>query len=174
VGVVRRLRQGLRALFAFAQRVDTALPEATLSAAQLTLFRRMQRSEQIHAVNVLRELLAQAEPTPDDLAVVALLHDVGKVRHPLRVWSKTLGVLLRVFMPGLFQRWSRGNVRNPLQRACIVMTQHPVWGAELVAEAGATEPVVWLVEHHADSPASWQDHPHRPFLERLQQADDAH
>jgi len=168
-----RLRQGIRALLAFARPVDYTLPAQYLTGSQLELFRRMQRSEQQHGVNVLRDVLDQESSTVGDLAVAALLHDIGKVQQPLPVWSKTLAVLVRALLPARFERWSRGNIANRLQRGCIVMVRHPAWGGELAAQSGVSESALWLISHHADPLAQWRDHPHCALLERLQRADNA-
>src|SRR4051812_31589967 len=110
--VAIRLRQGLRALFAFTRPVDDALADAYLSPAQRPLFRRMRRGEQLHSLNVLRAVLAQADETPPALAAAALLHDVGKSRYPLRLWQKSIAVLVRAVLPTLFVRLSADDPRN--------------------------------------------------------------
>ncbi len=172
MAAAQRLKQGLRALLAFSRPVDWDLAAETLSPDLMTLFRRLKRSEQLHSLNVLRGVLAQGS-APHDLRVAALLHDVGKTRYPLAVWQKTFAVLLRAFVPALFNRWSAaGSPANPLQRPCIVSTQHPAWSAEIVAEIGASETALWLIAHHADPVERWAQHPAVHLLRRLQQADD--
>jgi hypothetical protein len=174
---IQRLRQGFRALFAFAQPVELELAASYLTPELLELFQRMRRGEQLHSLNVLRTVLTQRSGAPDiippELAVAALLHDVGKSRYPLAVWQKTLAVLVRAFAPATFKRLSKGDPRRVFERPFVVYVQHPAWSAELVAEAGAAPVAVWLVEHHADPPDRWQDDARVPLLKRLQRADDA-
>jgi hypothetical protein len=172
MAAAQRFRQGIRGLLAFTHTVDYDLAALYLNNRQLDLFRRMSRSEQLHSLNVLRTLLDDGG-VPDDLAVAALLHDVGKVRYPLAIWQKTLAVILRAVAPRLFDRWGQREAANPWQRACVVQLQHPAWSAELAAQAGASESALWLIAHHADSPAIWQNHPNVHLLKRLQGADDA-
>jgi hypothetical protein len=167
-----RFGQGVRALLAFTQSVEVALAEQYLNPPLLRLFQQLKRNEQLHSLNVLRDVLAQGE-TPLDLAVAALLHDVGKIRYPVAVWQKTIAVAVRELFPAQFVRWSQGDPRNPWQRAFVVYVQHPVWSAELLAEAGASERACWLSAHHAESVAQWQTHPYAGLLQRLQQADDS-
>lgn len=167
-----RIRQGLRALFAFSRPIDADLAEQKLTPELLRLFRAMRRSEQQHSLNVLRTLMAQGS-VPDDLAVAALLHDAGKSRYPFPVWQKTLVVLVRAFAPGLFQRLSSGSESNWLQRPFVLSEHHPAWSAEQVAAAGGSERAVWLVAHHADAPEQWAGHPHVGLLITLRAADDA-
>src|SRR4051812_25423001 len=96
--VVYRLQQGVRALFAFSQPVEISLAERYLSPSLMALFQQMDRGEQLHSLAVLRDVLAQGD-TPNDLAVAALLHDVGKSRYPIGVWQKTLAVMVRALVP---------------------------------------------------------------------------
>lgn len=172
MAAVQRFRQGLRALLAFAQPVDEVLASEYLPPKQLALFKSMRRSEQLHSLNVLRLLLAQG-PTPPDLATAALLHDVGKSRYPFPVWQKTMVVLVRAFAPAFFRRLSAGDEHRFWVRPFAVSARHPAWSARMLAAAGASERAIWLVEHHADSTALWDGHPHLHLLKRLKAADDA-
>jgi hypothetical protein len=167
-----RLRQGLRALFAFSQTVDYALASRYLSAPLLEAFRHMLVSEQLHSLHVLRLLQAGGVPS-DHLAVAALLHDVGKSRYPLAVWQKTLAVLVRAFLPPLARRWNAGSPHNLIQRPFVVAAHHPVWSAEIAADAGASADAVWLIAHHQDDAERWRDHALYYELQQLQAADDA-
>jgi hypothetical protein len=166
-----RIRQGVRALLAFSLQVDDAAAAQILSPQQMALFKRMSRSEQYHSLNVLQSAQKRGD-VPHDLAVAALLHDAGKIRYPLAVWQKTLAVLVRGLFPRQFFRWSEGCAAHFLIRPFAVAMQHPVWSAQLLAEAGASERVLWLVEHHQDEVDRWRDHPYYDLLKWLQAADD--
>ncbi len=167
---VYRIGQGIKALFAFSQPVDVELAARYLSPALMNLFNRFDRGEQLHSLAVLRDVLAVGE-TPDDLAMAALLHDVGKTRYPIGVAQKSLVVIVRALMPTLYQRWGQGNPLNLWQRPFVVYEQHPAWSAELLAQAGAGEAAQWLAAHHADPLDQWRGHEHVDLLRRLQQAD---
>jgi len=169
--MVYRLQQGLRALLAFSQPVDWALVERYLSTRLLTLFRQMDRGEQLHSLGVLRIVLAQGD-TPPDLAVAALLHDVGKSRYPIGVAQKTLAVLVRAVVPSAYMRWSKGNPLNLWERPFVVYEQHPQWSAELLREAGASEMACWLAAHHAEPLETARTPTQLEWLKRLKQADD--
>lgn len=167
-----RLRQGLQALFAFTRPIDLDLASSYLSPGLLGLFNSLNRGEQLHSLNVLAEVLAQGD-TPSDLAVAALLHDVGKSRYPLVVWQKTLAVLVRAAVPGLSSRWSKGDAANLFQRPFVVYECHPAWGADMLRQAAASDTACWLVEHHADPLEKWSSHRYAALLKRLQEADDS-
>jgi hypothetical protein len=170
---MHRIKQGGRALLAFAQPLDIALVQQTLSPVQMTLFQSLQRAEQLHSINVLRDVLAQADSTPHDLAAAALLHDCGKSRYALAIWQKTLVVLVRTFIPPL-EKLLRREDRLTFWRAPFVVQQyHPAWGAQMLTEIGASPRLIWLVAHHGDPLAQWQDHPDIDLLARLKKADDA-
>ncbi|MBL8133610.1 MAG: HD domain-containing protein [Anaerolineae bacterium] len=167
----RRLGQGLRAMFAFAQPLDLTPAQTYLADDLLALLRRMKRSEQIHSLRVLRDLLAEG-PVNGDLGTAALLHDAGKARYPLAIWQKTLAVLVRTFLPRLFDRLSRGDPRRLLERPFVVAVEHPAWSAELAGAAGATGGAIWLIAHHQDDARQWSEHAPYADLLRLQRADD--
>lgn len=159
-------------MFAFALPVDLDLAALTLTPSQLALFRQMTRGEQLHSLNVLRDVQVQGA-TPPDLAVAALLHDVGKSRYPMRVWQKTLVVLVRRFAHKTYLKLCRSHEQNWFARPFVVAQYHGVWGAELLAQAGASALTIWLVAHHDRNPDQFRDHPDHAWLLRLQQADAA-
>jgi hypothetical protein len=171
--VLQRIEQGLRALFAFSQALDYSLAERYLDEKQMALFRRMAKSEQLHSLNVLRDVLAQEATTPQDLAVAALLHDAGKSRWKLTVWQKTISVLVKKFLPVLDERLCEESGLNVWTAPFVVRRHHPKWSGELLAEIGSSEGAVWLASHHAENPEQWRDSSYYPLLLRLQSADNA-
>ncbi len=169
---VARLRQGLRALTAWARPVDTALAEATLTPAEMALFRRLRRGEQLHSLNVLRTLRAAGETDPD-LLTAALLHDVGKTVAPFTLPERVLVVLARAVAPGRCEAWGRAEPRG-WKRPFAISRRHPEWSAEMMAAAGCSPRAVTLARRHQEYLTG---HP-RDDLERLllalQEADAKH
>lgn len=177
-GTKYRLKQGIHALTAHRRPLDVQMAAQFLNQAQLALFRSLPLMEQHHALAVLNDILANPPATDDsraldDLAVAALLHDCGKRLHPVRVWQKTLPVLVYKTSPRLFRWMANRDPKRLLWRGFAVKAHHPAWGAGLAREAGTSERAVWLIEHHQDAPDVWTTHPHALLLNALQAADDA-
>jgi putative nucleotidyltransferase with HDIG domain len=143
-----RMRQFWYALFARPTSEDLALARSALSAPQMRLFEQLQPSEQVHSLNIYRQLLLQGETQPD-LLVAALLHDVGKSRYPLHSWDRALIVLARAIVPERVKDWGQGQPQG-WQRAFVVAQQHPAWGAEMAAQAGASPLAVNIIQQHQD------------------------
>lgn len=143
-----------------------------LSPPLLALFDRLKRSEQLHSLRVLHEAMAACPDSTkrSDLAVAALLHDVGKTRYPIVLWQRSLPVIVRRIAPGLLTRWSARNPRRAGWRPFAVYVHHPAWSADLMHEAGASERAIWLARHHADD--TQYDHPDGAMLACLRRADD--
>jgi hypothetical protein len=169
--VIKRLRQGLRALFAWAQPVDYDLAASVLKPSLLTLFRRMRRSEQLHSLNVLRLLRTQGRTEPS-LMIAALLHDVGKTKASFHLWDRTLVVLVRAVAPSLVAHWGQAEPRG-WNRPFAISVRHPEWSAEMVTAAGADPLTIELITRHQQ----YLDHPPtndtEHLLAALQAADDA-
>lgn len=173
MAIRKRFQQGIRALLAFTQTVDYNLAEQYLSPEQMTLFRQMSQSEKLHSIQVLRTVLAQESETPNDLAVAALMHDVGKSRYHLAVWQKTISILVMKLLPQLDQSLSATDHLTFWRAPFVVRRHHPKWSAELLASVKSSSRVVWLAAHHADAREQWHGHPDYGLLDRLIRADDA-
>ena len=158
---------------------DLGLASSVLPPAPLELFKQMPGSDQAHSLRVLKALLTQGEKN-SDLWIAALLHDVGKSIRPLRLWERVLIVLVGLVCPGCVQRWGMASPGHPpaalgWRRAFVVAAQHPQWGAELAAKAGASPLAVALIRRHqerleslGDADADAEDR----LLSRLQAVDD--
>lgn len=149
--ILYRTRQFWHAFGASPSREDLELVRSVLSPPLMELFSQLAPDEQAHSINVLKNLLDQGENHPD-LAVAALLHDVGKVRCPLRLWERVVIVIGKALFPGRVEAWgavpagSGGRLRRPF----IVARQHPAWGAEMAARVGASPLAAALIRRHQD------------------------
>jgi hypothetical protein len=160
-----RSRQFWNALLGPPRRVESEALLPHLTPAQITLFRRMQPSEQAHAVQTLERLKAAGQTDPD-LLTAALLHDVGKILYPLSLFERVIIVLGKHFSRRSARRWGQGKPAG-FRRPFVVAAQHPGWGADLAEQAGASRRTVDLIRRHQEQP-SIDD----PLLAALQSADD--
>jgi hypothetical protein len=163
--LVYRSRQFWNALPIPRQRVDIGALTPHLSDSQIILFRRLQPSEQAHALRMLERLKDAGHANPDLLAA-ALLHDVGKVLYPLSLSDRVVVVLGKRFFRKKAKHWSLETLTR-FRRPFIVAAHHPAWGADLAQQAGASPRTVDLIRRHQDPPAA-DDH----LLIALQAADD--
>jgi hypothetical protein len=148
-----RARQFLMRLFARRQDIDQGLVRQVLSDRAVGLFARMPVGDQLHAVQVLRELRRLGNLSAD-LEQAALLHDVGKAEGSLTLLRRAVIVLLQAVSPGLLQRLARDDPRS-WRYPFAVHLQHAERGAHLCQQAGCSPMVAALVRYHdAPSPAA--------------------
>jgi hypothetical protein len=159
-------------MFAALIPVDYDLAASVLSPAQLQLFHKMRRSEQIHSLNVLRTLQGWGYDHPS-LLVAALLHDSGKSRYPYTLFDKTLVVLVHKFLPAWSAKWSHMSP-NGWYRPFTISRQHPKWSTEMATEAGTDPLALSLIEKHQDRfDHSTAKNEIEQLLAALQKADNA-
>ncbi|NQS92198.1 MAG: HD domain-containing protein [Chloroflexi bacterium] len=141
-----------------------------LAPLELNLFRRLPIPDQNHSLRVLGSLQNQGENVPG-LLKAALLHDVGKSKFPLKRWERVFAVLVRGFFPRRAAVWGSGDPKG-FFRPLIVIQQHSLWGADLAANAGCSDQVIWLIKNHElDQISGEQNHPDVELLKKLQAAD---
>lgn len=124
------------------------LVEEILSPRLFQLFLNLQPSEQAHACQVCADVMEAGFDAPD-LLQAALLHDIGKAKHRLRLWERVVIVLGQAVVTDWEARWGQGE-KQGLRRAFVIAALHPAWGAAMAAEAGAGERVVTLIRWHAE------------------------
>ncbi len=160
-----RTRQFWNALPGHRQQVKTEVLLPHLSPSQIVLFRRMDVSEQAHALKVFERLKA-TDQTDEDLLAAALLHDVGKVLFPLSLLDRVVIVLGKRLFRRRAMRWSEGTPEK-FHRPFVVAAHHPQWGADLAEKAGASPRTVDLIRFHQEASINGD-----PLLLALQSADD--
>jgi len=164
-----RTRQFWNALCARPKPVQLELAHQYLTPAQFDLFQQLQSSEMSHALTMCARLLAQGDDDPD-LFVAALLHDIGKARHPLRIWERVLIVLGQKVFPQRSTGWGVGEPQG-WRRAFVIAAQHPAWGAEMVAEVGASPLVLAMIRYHQDEASDHFSEEERGLFAKLQAVD---
>jgi len=177
---LRQFFQGFNAQVSDAERQAVA---QLLPTPAFALFERMPVDAQRHSLNVLYTLQAAGHQEPD-LAVAALLHDVGKVAADeagvrLGLWLRGPLVILEALAPTLLDKLAMADVQKGWRYALHVHLTHPAIGARWAAQAGCTQAACWLIAHHQDA-VRWANigvppelEPRYQWLIALQQADGA-
>jgi hypothetical protein len=165
-----RSRQFRNSLFSSREQLPNEDLPGHLTPTQLSLFQQMQPAEQAHAYTIFKHLETSGQ-TDSDLLCAALLHDVGKILHPLSIYDRVLIVLGRRFFPGAARRWAAGKPSG-LGLPFVVAAHHAEWGAELATRAGANTRTAELIHHHHDTPVQNPDSHTQRLLAALQAADD--
>ena len=169
-----RLRQFWQGFFARVAPEEVQAIQPLLPPAAFVLFCRLPRDAQRHSLNVLHDL-QQHGPLHPDLAVAALLHDVGKLAADeagvsINLWLRGPLVLLKALSPALFQRLQSPSPVSGWRYALYVSEAHPQIGAAWAREAGCSALACWLIEQHqSDSLSNLSEH--TVLLQALQQAD---
>lgn len=149
---------------------DLTLAQSILTEQQMALFTRLQPSEQSHSLRVLKALQEQGETLPD-LLTAALLHDIGKILHPLRIWERVVIVLAKRIAPKRMHIWGCSQPYG-WKRPFVIAHMHPYWGAELARDAGTTPLAVNLIQKHQEViPKQSSKSPESKLLTSLQRAD---
>ncbi len=145
---VYRARQFWLALWAKPKLEQLEQARQLLTSAQFKLFQQLYPSEKVHALSVCQQLQAQGYQS-NDLLIAALLHDIGKVKYPLRLWERVAVVLGGRFFPQQAARWGVG-VPKGWRRPFVVAANHPAWGAEMAAEVGVSPLTLTMIQRHQD------------------------
>ena len=137
-------------------------PPEALPPALRPLYLAMGRADRAHALRTYRRLAGR----PADLALAALLHDVGKSASHVRLWHRVFYVLAARLAPGWLERGRPAGV--------AALRAHAEAGARQVEAAGGPPGVVRLIRyHHADPAALPWPAAERELLQALQRADQA-
>ena len=171
-----RARQFWLALGAQPDPEQLRLAASLLTPTQMRLFSGMQPGEQVHALNILRRLMEQGENHPDLLAA-ALLHDCGKQIYPISPVERAWTVIAHKLFPLRSRSWGKAEQevlqKLPIwQRSLAVAEQHPVWGAEMAMQAGASPLLQTLIRRHQEPLNLYSANLEDELLYKLQVVDD--
>lgn len=130
---------------------------------------------QRHSLNVLIEL-REAGNGNADLAVAALLHDVGKVAAGdagayLGLWLRGPMVITEKVAPALLTRLASSQPSTSWRYAIYVQNEHPQIGSKWAADVGCTSLSCWLIEHHQHKQIDHAEPQKLALLKALQWAD---
>jgi hypothetical protein len=162
-----RVGQFFRGLAAQVSPGEQHLVAELLPAPAQTLFFCLPLDAQRHSLNVLFDVQAAGTHDPD-LAVAALLHDVGKVRldftdenEPDRagqvnklsavgLWLRGPMVLMEAWSPSLVAGWASSEPGHGWRHLLYLHLHHPRLGAAAARACGCSPTACWLIEHHQD------------------------
>jgi hypothetical protein len=165
-----RVSQFWNALWPSTRTTEDLAPAARiLTEAEMALFSRLQPSEQTHALRVFQMVQESGENQPE-LLTAALLHDIGKICHPLRIWERVMIVLGKFLFPIKYESWGSGLPRG-VGRAFVIAAQHPTWGAELTQAVKTSPLAVNLIQRHQEKIPNSNPSLENRLLARLQRAD---
>jgi hypothetical protein len=82
-----------------------------LEPDQFGLFMQLQNSEQAHAIHVM-EIFEQEGYQEKDFLKAALLHDIGKIVHPLKLWERVISVICRWINPDCLDNLVETDIRG--------------------------------------------------------------
>lgn len=163
-----RIHQFIQAIFPYLDPSEIAWALDNIPPEASSLFLKLSRSEQRHALDVAQSLINEKNALTvsnyHNLLTAALLHDCGKSIVNNRLWHRVFIVLMQKMPHSLWSRLERSNLvfSAPLKTA----SQHALWGANLAQSAGL-DPVICLLihEHHS---------PNTELGRILERADNAH
>ncbi|HSR03436.1 MAG TPA: HD family phosphohydrolase, partial [Proteiniclasticum sp.] len=93
--MIKRIRQFSRNISYSFQNVDLDFLSTHLDRHETSLFERLQKSEQIHAILVAQGVLNELNPEERSGFIKAVLfHDIGKIERPLNLIEKSLAVIM--------------------------------------------------------------------------------
>lgn len=168
-----RIRQFTNGLTAQVDAAELRAIQELLPPDGLALFQRMPVDAQRHSLNVQYTLQSSGHADVD-LAVAALLHDVGKVAAAgvrINLWLRGPLVLLEALAPAWLDRLASANPAHGWRYALHVHITHPAIGAAWADQAGCTEISCWLIAQHQNKHATTQDTRLLELLHALQWAD---
>ena len=146
--ILYRARQTWNTITAIPEKDDIDQVRQILSPDLMSLFLRLQQGEQAHSFLVYNQLRQSGE-TNHDLLVAALLHDVGKSLHPLHLWERIVIVLGKTVSPQGVKAWGQGEPQGFL-RPFVISEKHPDWGADMAAQAGASQLTISIIRRHQE------------------------
>jgi hypothetical protein len=170
-----RLRQFFHGVTAQVSSAEARSVEQILPVSAMPLFHQLPVDAQRHSLNVLQGLQSRGTVHPD-LAVAALLHDVGKLAAiqagiELTLWWRGPLVLLEAFAPRLFQRLAHADPTTGWRYLIYVQREHPRIGADWARELGCPPLACWLIEHHQEQGLVTTNPLDQELLTALQWAD---
>lgn len=170
-----RLRQFFTGLQAQVTVDELRMVTELLPPTLLTRFQQMPVDAQRHSLNVLASVRVAGFTQPE-MALAALLHDVGKVAAAesgvrLGLWLRGPLVIVEALWPQALRRLRSADVSTGWRYLLYVQQEHPQIGAAWARLAGCPRLTCWLIEHHQDKVVEQASEQEQKWLAVLQWAD---
>ena len=161
-------------MFSCYTRIDESFARGSLNIDEFALFNQLPDFEKKHSVTVGRKMLELALSNPEldsrKLVKLGLLHDIGKVVEHNSILSKSVLVIIRYFLPGLYDWLADRGEKKPFLRRFYIHKHHGAVGAKLLEKIGETSEILGIIAKH--DPRVEPFGPDDPIeLKILQQAD---
>lgn len=96
VNMVKRIRQFIQNIRYSYQKIDEDFLILYLNEKELSLFRRLKKSEQIHSILIAKDIREElGEDREKGMIRAALFHDIGKITRPMNLFEKSMAVILK-------------------------------------------------------------------------------
>ena len=142
-----------------------------LDPDQFGLFMQLHKSEQIHAFLIFEEI-EKLEVANTDHLKIALLHDIGKIVHPLSIYEKVMIVVWKKIYPQGIDDLKESDLKG-WKRGLVIAKKHPEWGADLISNTSVSKDVVDIIRyHHTDEVDEQLNSKSKKFLSVLKSFDD--
>lgn len=150
--LVYRFKQFYFGMFSTYTRVDESFARSYLSSQEFALFNQLPFFEKKHSVTVARKMreLAVINPALDQhkLVKLGLLHDIGKVAEHNSVLSKSVMVIIRHFLPGLYNWLAERGRKDSYFKRFYIHKHHGAVGAELLRQIGVSAEFLSIIKKH--------------------------
>lgn len=150
--ILFRFKQFWFGMFSIYTKADEAFARSYLNIQEMALFNQLPGFEKKHAVVVARKMLDAAQRYPDldqrKLARLGLLHDIGKVAERNSILTKSILVIVRFFLPGLYNRLADIGKEHPRFRRFYIHKHHGAVGAELLEKIGESSEILSIIKKH--------------------------
>ncbi|MDI6732002.1 MAG: HD domain-containing protein [Candidatus Margulisbacteria bacterium] len=147
-----RMKQFCVAMFSVYLKRDEEFARNYLNIQEMALFNRLPGFEKKHSVRVARKMLklAHGKANLDErkLARIGLLHDIGKVVEHNSTVTKSFMVIVRFFLPKVYDRLADEGKYNLKLRRFYIHKHHGAVGAELLAKIGENSNILTILRKH--------------------------
>lgn len=100
-----RIRQFIKAITASVSQEERKWVQKYLIPAEYQLFFKLKVYEQRHCIDVAKKLSVETNEN-EEMIRLGLLHDIGKIKHPLNPFEKSLIVVLDKVTKGTVKKWT--------------------------------------------------------------------